>query len=289
MWKHKNFINLQLCATPPAKAVITVNWDSNITKVIGKGFVGIVEDYITFTNGQSVTSSVYDGIDYAFELTLNNGYALDTVTLSNSDPASGVLKSQDNTYFVITAGSGGIGQTITLTSKLVSTFKFKHLTSIGTIGIGTYKFRHYAQEQEKPQLATPTNLTADGTTISWDEVENAESYDVYADDIILLGNTTGSSVSKNWKFNGTKNNVPQIVGAENEPFEISGKSYDDATFYEDVGRFVYLASDKKYLAFGSAGSWNARDNTYGRANILKFNTEPSGELLVFLQTYAQPI
>lgn len=44
-----------------------------------------------------------------------------------------------------------------------------------------------------PQLSAPANLTADGTTVSWDAVENAESYDVYADDTVLLGNTTGGT------------------------------------------------------------------------------------------------
>lgn len=42
-----------------------------------------------------------------------------------------------------------------------------------------------------PQLSAPTDLTIDGTTLSWNAVENAESYDVYADDTVLLGNTTG--------------------------------------------------------------------------------------------------
>lgn len=32
-----------------------------------------------------------------------------------------------------------------------------------------------------PQLATPQNVSADGTTVSWDEVENATSYAVLAD------------------------------------------------------------------------------------------------------------
>ena len=31
------------------------------------------------------------------------------------------------------------------------------------------------------QLATPQNVTADGTTVSWDAVENATSYAVLAD------------------------------------------------------------------------------------------------------------
>ena len=41
-----------------------------------------------------------------------------------------------------------------------------------------------------PQLATPTGLIADGTTIKWDEVTNATSYDIYVDGG-LYENTTG--------------------------------------------------------------------------------------------------
>ena len=33
----------------------------------------------------------------------------------------------------------------------------------------------------KPQLATPTNVSVSGTTVSWDEVANAESYEIFAD------------------------------------------------------------------------------------------------------------
>ncbi len=41
-----------------------------------------------------------------------------------------------------------------------------------------------------PQLATPTNVSVSGTTVSWDAVENAENYDIYIDDT-LYENTTG--------------------------------------------------------------------------------------------------
>ena len=93
----------------PAVCFITINWDSNITKVVGLGN--------EFSNGVELQSAAQDGSDYTFEVTLNSGYVLDTVTLSSSDTAQGVLKSQTDTSFVITAGSGGIFQTITLTSK----------------------------------------------------------------------------------------------------------------------------------------------------------------------------
>lgn len=56
---------------------------------------------------------------------------------------------------------------------------YKHYYDAGTQGSGTIKFRHYSATEPLPRLATPTNVTVDGTTVSWDNVENATSYDVY--------------------------------------------------------------------------------------------------------------
>ena len=59
---------------------------------------------------------------------------------------------------------------------------FKHrYKSDSLIGTGTIKFRPYTVASPLPQLATPQNVSADGTTVSWDEVENATSYAVLAD------------------------------------------------------------------------------------------------------------
>ena len=56
---------------------------------------------------------------------------------------------------------------------------------------GSVKYNVYALYQ-LPQLATPTNVSASGTTVSWDEVANAESYDIYVDNT-LYENTTGQN------------------------------------------------------------------------------------------------
>ena len=59
---------------------------------------------------------------------------------------------------------------------------FKHRYKSGSlIGTGAVKFRPYTVASPLPQLATPQNVTADGTTVSWDAVENATSYAVLAD------------------------------------------------------------------------------------------------------------
>lgn len=43
----------------------------------------------------------------------------------------------------------------------------------------------YVEPEPLPQLDTPTNLTADGTSIEFDEVENAEEYEIFADGVSI--------------------------------------------------------------------------------------------------------
>lgn len=43
----------------------------------------------------------------------------------------------------------------------------------------------YVEPEPLPQLDTPTNLTADGTNIEFDEVENAEEYEIFADGVSI--------------------------------------------------------------------------------------------------------
>lgn len=98
----------------------------------------------------------------------------------------------------------------------------------------------------------------------------------------------GSSVSKNWKFNGTSAFAPQKTYSKY--VYMPGESYNDTTFVANFD-YIYYADDWSYITFGSAGFWDISQNQYGKngGNILKFNTEPSGELLAFLQAHAQPI
>ena len=49
---------------------------------------------------------------------------------------------------------------------------------------GSVKYKVYAPYQ-LPQLATPQNVSASGTTVSWNEVENATSYEIFADGVSI--------------------------------------------------------------------------------------------------------
>ena len=100
--------------------------------------------------------------------------------------------------------------------------------------------------------------------------------------------TKGATVSKNWKFNGSPKIAPVL--SPGYAFTISGAAYNQAEFVENFN-YIYYEADWSYIAFGSAGFWDTSTNTYGASggNILKFNTEPDGALLSFLQAHATPV
>lgn len=145
---------------------------------------------------------------------LPSTYTLTATGVGATKTKSGILKSGTTTTFDLSTWLTDIG-TYTITAVGVNSI---YATSDSSNAV-TYTVA-------QPQLSAPANLTADGTTVSWDAVENAESYDVYADDTVLLGNTTGeapkgftikytndgrSDVSTYFKING--NSTEEITAA----------------------------------------------------------------------------
>ena len=107
-----------------AFANVTVIFDSHIEKVVGRfkknsqsSSSELIDVEFTQSGQNSSEYSAVDGDDYPFTVTLESGYVIDTITLSNTDEMNGILKSQTDTGFVITAGASGIYQTITITTK----------------------------------------------------------------------------------------------------------------------------------------------------------------------------
>ena len=101
----------------PALSDLTIVFDENIIKIELKS-----DSLEWSTSGETVATAGIDGNDYEFTVTLMSGYTIDTVTMSNSvEEGGGVLKSQGNASFIITAGYGGLCGTYTITSKLAET------------------------------------------------------------------------------------------------------------------------------------------------------------------------
>lgn len=99
---------------PPAMYNLTINFDSNITKVVINAQGGTV----TCTESGSVYDNTTYKFDYGnpltFEVTLNSGYIIDTVSVDSD--GSSVTKTSDTTFEGEYICGGG-DSTITITSK----------------------------------------------------------------------------------------------------------------------------------------------------------------------------
>lgn len=127
------------------------------------------------------------------------------------------------------------------------------------------------------QLATPQNVTAAGTIVSWDEVENATSYAVLAN-----GNEIGTVEAQSgetWVLNDSG-------GFDSlEHIEVTFNS-NNSTFYgirSDTMILYYYTDDtnKRKVFNGAGGGWT---NTAYRT--ITFETAPAGNLLTWLQANA---
>ena len=293
MWKHKNFINLQLYA-PPNPSQLTINWDSNITAVIGKNLFNGTTSDVTFTNGEVANTGANDGVDYTFEITLNNSYVLDTVTLNNSSSSLGVVKSQTDTSFVITGGNGGIGGTITLTSKEVKIKTADRLKSIKThiqeayTALGNKSAALPANKNINNLKSTIESITvgvdtSDATAVSSDILSGfigyAKGEKITGSIAVYDGTVEDVVTSETWVLNpnysGTSHDFTGLSFISNsETFsriQIAADFSGNKLYYDD--KYIAYIQDDDYV------NWQVGD----AYKTLIFQTAPTGDLLTWLQ------
>lgn len=154
MWKHKNFINLQLCATLAQLDDIYVFVDLVPTK-IGQDYSGtpgvtpsitIAENKITSTTASfyNITENNYASASSdSKELLITDGWKIKYVEYPYIVEDGGTRYNVGDSF---NATGTGNGLYITL-EQSTPTLTFKHFYDAGTIGSGTYKFRHYSQQE----------------------------------------------------------------------------------------------------------------------------------------------
>lgn len=123
MWKHKNFINLQLCAGPQPFP-ISVN-----------GTMVLIE---------RLSDSMVPGEEtWSYNASINTDkYTISGNTVVWSD---GTILQYNGVDVVPTDNIVFNGQYTTRSAT--PTLTFKHFYDAGTIGSGTVKFRHYSQQE----------------------------------------------------------------------------------------------------------------------------------------------
>lgn len=110
MWKHKNFINLQLYAPGPHS--LTVYFDSNIISVTCTGDYGDSDTWTESGTTMTITSGKTD-VQY-FTVLLKEGYVLDSIT--HTEDSLLQLNDVTDNSFNISGDCGGLAE-LTLTSK----------------------------------------------------------------------------------------------------------------------------------------------------------------------------
>lgn len=179
---------------------------ATITDLTGYTWVGNDELNVrTSELGKWKVDFVSNDTDYATFNVNDDGVAIllkyDDTTVYTDDDAA--IKAWTDTAYKTIQITGGADATNTdfiawlqengTLTKAGPTYK--HYYDVGMVGTGDVRFRHYSAT-ELTQLATPTNLAISDTTVSWDEVTNAESYDVYVDGE-FYANTEGGCSSGN--------------------------------------------------------------------------------------------
>jgi len=138
--------------------------------------------YVTYSN--TTSTLILDGTDVSYSTTItpsSKRYIKSiVVTMGGVDVSS---TSVTDNAILITKVTGDIDIAVE-----TGTLSFKHFYRNDTlIGSGVCKFRPYTATEPArlPQLPAPKNVTVDGTTASWDAVENATSYELFVDGVSI--------------------------------------------------------------------------------------------------------
>ena len=147
---------------------------------------------------------------YSITSPLSISYALTNCTADSTNPTEIVVgKTYD---FGFTADSGyeftGSGTTSVSGGTIVA-WDYPDTSDLTRITVAIEVTGNLTITQiasvALPKLSTPQNVSADGTTVSWDEVENATSYEVLADGVSIgtVENVTEDALAGTWVFNDT--------------------------------------------------------------------------------------
>lgn len=135
-----------------------------------------------------------------------------------------------------------------------------------------------------PQLDAPTNVSVSGTTATFDEVENAESYEFFVDGTSIGEYSSGVDLTGTvWVFNSDfeayVEDVPTIPEYQHFAFSSDGQTYDTMDI-ADYGLLYYENGTSVYQEVYNSG-WNK--NAYKTITILEAGDD---SLLGWLETYA---
>lgn len=137
----------------------------------------------------------------------------------------------------------------------------------------TVKFDGVVVFESKPQLATPQNVTADGTNVSWDEVENATSYEVLADGASI--GTVTPSTGETWVLNENYSDLTTI--------NFTVKFISNNTTFNTISLDGSVTVAQRKLKYDDTVAWGVDTEWTNEAyRTIVLDTPATGDLLTWL-------
>ena len=239
MWKHKNFINLQLCAGE----TWVLNADDNTTmlKNTAVNFTSNGQNFKGIAAGAMPSLGPFE-IDYYPTTSFQGGTQ---------------VKTEDGTWV------NDAWRTIIFDEPVTDSTLLTWLQANGV-------------KQSTPKLPTPSNVSITDTTVSWDEVDNATSYDVLVDGEVW--DTVVVSSGETWVINESFTDNPpstQIAFKSNNTQFVKMSRTTGIQFPQTIW---YYTNDTEYTVACEYGTWS--NEAY---RTVTFTTTPTGDLLTWLQ------
>lgn len=266
MWKHNNFINLQLCAVTLSQLNDINVFVDGVLTTIGADYSGtpgvtpsitIAENKITSTatSFYNITENNYASASSdSKELLIKDGWKIKYVEYPYIVGDGGTLYNVGDSFNATGAGNGLY---ITLEqSGGGSTMKFKHFYDAGLQGTGAIKFRHYSQQEP-----------SSGETWVLNETVNISGTNYYNNiEMTYSGQTRAYPIRslKMYEYSDGPETAYNIYGEEESEYKEGNSKYG------------------LYSTGGGATGWQLSQS--GTAfNTWYFATAPTGDLLTWLQ------
>lgn len=245
----------------PAAKSITINFDTNISKVSYKN------EMFVWTNGETK-----DGFDWSdvFTVTLNSGYIIDTVTATHTS-----VTSQTDTTFTINSNIA-VGTVITITSKQAVVKKSVDLTTLSgwsslADGTHTITIKAKADGYRDSEASAVVEVTKGSSTVTLEAgtyLINEQPTLNMAVDMNLTGKMNTLTADNTYGGQTTFDNFYAAISSSAELGGINFGNNDEYVQYAE-GDWSFVSSD--------GDTYTASDTTKLRTIILETDQQVSQE------------
>ena len=229
----------------------------------------------TFLNSNA---SIQSSNKYYFKpYTILGLYRIDTTLTNCTGASANATKIQENGGLTLTfTANSGYELPTGVSVTNVTSYNWNKSTGVLAISKPTGDVTiTIVAESALPQLATPTNVSVTDTTLTFDEVENATSYEVFVDDVSIGTHTIASG--ETWLLNS-----PLVFGTKSWSYNINFTSNGNS-----YSKFSYNFIDPiegSYLVYGTTNVYSTNTLWTNEAyRTVTFATPPTGDLLTWLQ------